>query len=362
MGTSVQTLEDLKQPIAGCGNCALDEPAPRGQEIEVPNTGTLPIRGWAFAEIGRPVPEMILLEVFSERTGHTEVLKAERTLREDVALHFSDAKLAPSGFIARIELGAHRCGRYVVHLVQGGATETYRMESILRFSVLPVPYESAARTGLANKFLRGEGIEIGALQRKITVPPDCAVRYVDRMSLKDLREHYPELNGIPLQEPDIIDDGERLTRFGDSSLDFVIANHFLEHCEDPLGTLRNLLRVLRPKGILYMAIPEKRSTFDYGRPCTEWSVLEKTFSSGVRLDRDKLYREWVELVVQYTGDVADQTAKRLNEQRYSIHFNVWDLEALLDFLSRSRSELGLPFSPAAIVSSENETILVLERA
>lgn len=73
----------------------------------------------------------------------------------------------------------------------------------------------------------------------------------------------------------------------------MIANHFLEHCEDPVRTLQNLLRVLRRKGILFMAIPDKRSTFDYTRPCTGWPVLKDAFSSGVRSNREQLYREWV---------------------------------------------------------------------
>jgi SAM-dependent methyltransferase len=356
----MQLVEGQADFVVGPGNCGLDEFASLGLEIQVPNTGALPIRGWAFGAIGHAVPETILLEVFSEKTGQTEVQQAQRMVREDVALHFGDPGLASSGFTARIQLGGYRCGRYIVHLVQRGKAGTYRLEGILRFSVLSLQYEEAARTDLAKKFLRGNGIEIGALQRRLAVPPDCAVRYVDRMSLSDLREHYPELNGFPLQEPDVIDDGERLSKFSDSSLDFVIANHFLEHCEDPIRTIQNLLRVLRPGGILYMAVPDKRSTFDYRRACTDWRMLVKTFSSGARPDRAELYGEWVECVMRQCGEMAGQTAQRLLEQHYSIHFNVWDLGALLDFLSRCRSELGLPFSPAAIASSENETILVLE--
>jgi SAM-dependent methyltransferase len=322
--------------------------------------GSLRTQGWAFAEPGQPVPEEVFLELYSERTGQTDVIAAERTERPDVAKHFGDPGLVCSGFKASIPLGASRWGSYALHLVQRGSLGTLRRENLLQFSVMPEVYESAARMGLANKFLRGDGIEIGALQRKLILPPQCTVRYVDRLSLDDLRAHYPELEKIPVQPPDIVDDGERLTSFQDSSLDFVIANHFLEHCEDPIRTLKNLLRVLRPQGILYLAVPDKRATFDKQRPCTEWRVLKETYSLGKRLDRDVLYREWVELVMKLR-DGAEQAARKLTEEHYSIHFNVWDLDALLDFLWRSKSEIKLPFDLAAIVSSENETILVLER-
>lgn len=65
--------------------------------------------------------------------------------------------------------------------------------------------------------------------------------------------------------------------------------------------------------------------------------------------------------MKYAGEDVEPTARTLSDQRYSIHFNVWDLGSLLDFLSQCRSELGLPFMPSATVSSENETTIVLER-
>ena len=37
-----------------------------------------------------------------------------------------------------------------------------------------------------------------------------------------------------------MDDGERLATIADATQDFVIANHFLEHCQDPLGALGNM--------------------------------------------------------------------------------------------------------------------------
>ena len=89
------------------------------------------------------------------------------------------------------------------------------------------------------------------------------MRYVDRMPVTLLRRHYPELDELPLVEiDDVGDDGERLQTIEAQSQDFVIANHLLEHTEDPISTIRNWLRVLRPGGVIYMAVPDKRHTFD----------------------------------------------------------------------------------------------------
>ena len=86
------------------------------------------------------------------------------------------------------------------------------------------------------------------------------------MPLSELLDQYPELRGQPVQGPDLIDDGERLTKVESTTQDFVIANHFLEHCENPIQTLVNLLRVLKDGGLLYLAVPDKRFTFDVDRP------------------------------------------------------------------------------------------------
>ena len=122
------------------------------------------------------------------------------------------------------------------------------------------------RRRLARRFLHGAGLEIGALHRPLYVPPAARVRYVDRMDNSGLRDHYPELDDEALVEVDVVDDGETLATQADTSADFIVANHFIEHTQDPLGTLENHLRVLRPGGVLYLAVPDRRRSFDVDRP------------------------------------------------------------------------------------------------
>src|SRR5437763_15908927 len=59
------------------------------------------------------------------------------------------------------------------------------------------------RVALARLYLRGEGIEIGALHNPLPLPRRAKARYVDRLSVADLRRQYPDLRDKPLVKVDI---------------------------------------------------------------------------------------------------------------------------------------------------------------
>src|ERR1700759_1830786 len=91
------------------------------------------------------------------------------------------------------------------------------------------------RKFLSYQYISGHGIEIGALHAPLPVNKKKAVvKYVDRMNEEDLRAHYPELKDFKLVPIDYIANGEHLESIQDASQDFVIANHFIEHCQDTI--------------------------------------------------------------------------------------------------------------------------------
>ena len=179
------------------------------------------------------------------------------------------------------------------------------------------------RKHLARQFIRGRGLEVGALHQPLWVPPGVIVTYVDRMQVDDLRKHYPELADRPLVRVDVVDDGETLRMFAPASQDFIIANHFLEHTQDPIRVIQRHLELLKPGGILYMAAPDKRLTFDRKRPVTTLEHLYKDFEQGPRWSyRDHLC-EYAELVDGCKGNERESRVRRLEAIGYSIHFHVW---------------------------------------
>ena len=96
------------------------------------------------------------------------------------------------------------------------------------------------RERLASEYIHGSGIEIGALQAAFGTSGGTRVQYVDKHPTDFLRGQYPELSHCKLVEVDIVDDGEFLREISDESQDFVIANHFVEHCQDPINAIGNM--------------------------------------------------------------------------------------------------------------------------
>jgi SAM-dependent methyltransferase len=222
---------------------------------------------------------------------------------------------------------------------------------------------SRARWDLASRHLRGEGLEIGALDKPLRLPRSASARYVDHLDGAGLREHYPELEGLPLVDVEVVDDGETLATVADASVDFIVANHFMEHTQDPIGTLKHHLRVLRPGGILYLAIPDKRRTFDRPRPVTPLEHVVRDHLEGPEGSRHEHYLEWAQEVSRVLNDVPDHLvaddAATLEAAGYSIHFHVWTPLAwlrLVEWVGRTE-----PLDLVACAQNGHEFISVLRK-
>ncbi|HEY7327413.1 MAG TPA: class I SAM-dependent methyltransferase [Gemmataceae bacterium] len=226
------------------------------------------------------------------------------------------------------------------------------------------PRSRTMREAFAWEYLKGDGLEIGALHRPLPLPPNARVRYVDRLDVEGLRTHYPELKDLPLVRVDIIDDGEKLSCVPDGSQDFVVANHFIEHTQDPIGTIRRFLDVLKPGGILFMVVPDKRGTFDKQRSLTPVEHIYRDYEEGPDSSCAAHYYEWVEKVWgDPTGRGIEAEAKRQLEMKFSIHFHVWTHTTFWEMLMAIRGRYAMPFDIYALFYNqpESESIVVLSK-
>ncbi len=205
---------------------------------------------------------------------------------------------------------------------------------------LPINGIGIDRASIAAQFLRGRGLEIGALHRPLPLPVGAVAQYVDAAPIDVLAARFPEVSGI--QAPDIVDDGEHLRSIGDQSYDFIVANHFLEHTEDPFATLGTFIRVLRPGGRIFMAIPDKRWTFDREREITSLEHLLTDYRDGPDISRRGHYEEWLSVIDHLSGDELAKHLDAFIKAKINIHFHVWTIQEMSDMFFAARRVLGMP--------------------
>lgn len=217
------------------------------------------------------------------------------------------------------------------------------------------------RNHIVQEYIIGAGIEIGALHDPILIPQTATVQYVDKFSREQLRQHYPELADMPLVDVDIIANGETLESIEDRSQDFIVANHFLEHCQNPLLAIENMFRVLKQSGILYIALPDKRYSFDIARPITPYEHLVQDYIQGGEISRNEHLEEWVKLVNHVTDEhEIRRQIEDLIRTDYSIHFHVWTQSEMIELILHLKKQFE--FEVELICRNINEMIFVLRKS
>lgn len=203
----------------------------------------------------------------------------------------------------------------------------------------------AVRRELARKYLRGSGVEFGALNAPLDVPKTLNVTYADVQDNDDYIALASRQYGH-VTAPSIIADIETMEGIADASLDFVIANQVLEHVENPLRALQTISRVLRPGGIAFVALPDKRFSFDRKRANTPLAHFLKDFEEGPDWSRQEHYDDWVHHAEGLDGPARQQRVAEMLASRANIHFHVWDFNTMAQFfdLAGKTPEIGLTVS------------------
>jgi SAM-dependent methyltransferase len=198
------------------------------------------------------------------------------------------------------------------------------------------------RHTLGRQYLRGSGIEIGALAHPLLVAEDVHVTYLDHLTREECIRRFPELDPAALVTPEIIDDGFTLAAVAAGSQDFLIANHVLEHAPNPYAVLHAWCRVLRPHGILFVAVPDVGQCFDRGRPATPARHLLEDYEAGLAVDGAELHRRCLEHYLEWmtvshdpcraflgqepehlAPEIARERALQLWRARSDIHFHTF---------------------------------------
>lgn len=133
---------------------------------------------------------------------------------------------------------------------------------------LGLPYRESA---LAHQLLDGlSGIEIGGAAHNPFGLLTLNVDFTDDLTTEYKQEEVKNCGHC--MKVDVVAPGDQLP-FADNSQDFVISSHVIEHFYDPVRTMQEWLRVVKPGGYIFVIAPHKERTPDKMRPRTSLAEI-----------------------------------------------------------------------------------------
>jgi len=150
----------------------------------------------------------------------------------------------------------------------------------------------AKESELAHKYLDGlKGIEIGGGAHNPFNIKDCInVDYTKEMTVfqtRQIKDCGEYLN------VDIVANGDELP-FEDDSLDYVLSSHVIEHFKNPIKTLKEWIRVVKPGGYIFTICPHKERTIDRNKPRTTLNeLIERDLNPSDDFDDHRHWTIWV---------------------------------------------------------------------
>jgi hypothetical protein len=161
------------------------------------------------------------------------------------------------------------------------------------------------------------GLEFGPLSDPLIKKNEGRIRYADYLDRSSLIKKYSRTrNPDGIVEIDyIIDLEQSLTRSIPDKFDYLIACHVIEHVPNIIDWLLQLSELLLPKGFLYLAIPDKRYTFDILRPLTPLSHIVDDYHRNVkRAEVDHIFEQLylfrdVKAEDIWNGQISEYTMK-----------------------------------------------------
>jgi hypothetical protein len=227
---------------------------------------------------------------------------------------------------------------------------------------------------LSYRFLRGEGLEIGALHFPLPVAPGVSVKYYDYRTREENIRRFPELDPAKIVHTDYVGEGEKLELIAPASLDFLIANHMVEHCQDVIGTLKLFFSKLRPEGVLFISLPDLRYTFDYRRAPTPYEHLERDYREGPAVSLYSHYRDvlasWTPSQVREVRELNDGSIEPLEEPAFhekirgkhvDWHFHTWTQLEIVELFVELRRRHDIAFEIESMGRNGIEFIAVLRK-
>ena len=236
----------------------------------------------------------------------------------------------------------------------------------------------SVRKKLSFRYLKGTGLEVGALHHPLEVLPGVTVRYVDLATREENIKKFPMIEPSGIVDTDYVEDGCELAGIQPGSQDFVIANHVLEHASNPLQALLAWIRVIRKDGIVFVTVPNGVKNFDRGRKITtvehiveDYELVRAGDTETFQQRNREHYKEFVEISIPnlhqvqrslktYDTESARTTyiEKLLQESSNDAHFHVFSKASLTDLFNYIITSHAPAMSLLEVTSSRSDSEFV----
>ncbi len=211
------------------------------------------------------------------------------------------------------------------------------------------------------------GLEIGALCSPLLTKEESNVKYYDIFPKETLIEHFQEFYpGRTFVDVDFVAKTRSLSEvLGDIKFDYFIANHVIEHIPDFIGFFKAVYESLNDNGKFFLAIPDRRFTFDVDRPETSAGHLIVDYENNGSVDAAEHILD--ALIYHQDRDHLNIYWSDIEGQRYNFvhHHHVFNFE---NFLQRIiRPLIRMRYFPFSVLDChyepdlDNEFDIVLEK-
>ena len=145
--------------------------------------------------------------------------------------------------------------------------------------------------------------------------------------------------------------------FHEHALDYAIASHVLEHVANPIAALAEWYRVLRPGGIIYLVVPDRRATWEHTRALTTVQHFFDDYARGTtacdptHIDEFVFQADWTRYSPETPAEEVParqaELARGMHEaiargEDINIHFHTFEPSNLRGLLERLAQPAAVP--------------------
>ena len=223
------------------------------------------------------------------------------------------------------------------------------------------------RNDFGSCYIRNDGYEIGAQNSPLRGKNANNILYIDYLSKEESSQKYH----IPVNEcvdVDIIADANALEIIPAHSASFIIANHVLEHCPNPIGALLGWLRILKIQGVLFLTLPNYKSNeFDFEKiPATIAHFVEDYTKADNNEDISTEHiLEHIQMIDGIDPDnvmAFEKRYKTITESNLHTHYHVFNQENVIDLLRYINRQTPIQIVNTFSFENSFELLFIIEKA